>query len=215
MDELREKKEIEKSEAIDKTAKVISSLIPGGGSVYETFRALVTPLHEKKQKEWQKDVIKRLAKLEQEEKIDLEELQNDEEFNAIITRATVLTLQNHQKEKLDALRNVVINSAIDDEIDFDLKHYFLLFIDQISPLHILLLKIFKDPGSYASKRGVEIGNMMATSAMSTLKKIQPDLEEKEQLVELAWDDLSDMKLVTTDSLKAMASGNAAEQGSVN
>ena len=51
--------------------------------------------------------------------------------------------------------------------------------------------------------------MMATSAMSTLFKIMPDLKEREQLVELAWDDLSDMKLVTTNSLKAMTSENAA------
>lgn len=52
---------------------------------------------------------------------------------------------------------------------------------------------------------------MATSTMSTLFEIKPELKPKKELIELTWKDLSERKLVTTNSLNAMVSGNAAAQ----
>lgn len=213
MSDLKDKKEVLRSEALDKTSKIISSLIPGGATVYELYRTLVVPLHEKKAQEWQNDVIRRLAKLEQDGIIDLQKLQENEEFNSIITRAVVLTLQNHEKEKLDALKNVVINSAIDDYIEFEMKHYFLLFLDQISTLHILLLKIFHNPIEYGKQKGIDLtkNRTIGGSTINVLFQLEPDLKSKKQLVELIWKDLSDKKLVTTSSLNAMVSGNSLNQ----
>src|SRR5690554_2930058 len=109
----QEKREIARSEARDKTAKIISGLIPGGSSAYELFTALVQPLHVQRREEWIEDVTRRLHKLEQEEKIDLKTLSESEEFNTIITRSTLLAIQTHQEKKKKALSKIVTNSSLE------------------------------------------------------------------------------------------------------
>lgn len=44
----KQKREIAQSEARDRTANIISGLVPGGSSIYELFTALVQPLHFKR-----------------------------------------------------------------------------------------------------------------------------------------------------------------------
>lgn len=207
----KEKREIEQSEARDKLAKVLSGIVPLGSSAYELITTIVVPLHEKKKREFLNDLAGRLKKLEDEGKIDYEELAESEEFNTIITKAILLAQQNHQEEKLEALRNVVLNATIKlpkEVAEFDDLNYFLRIIEDITPLHILLLKTFQDPQSEANKRGVEIGNMMSSSSKNTLFKIYPDLKPKGNFIKIYWKELYEYSLVETDTLYAMVTGKA-------
>lgn len=208
----REKREIAQSEARDKAAKMIAGLVPMGSAAYELITTLVAPLHEKKKREFINDLATRLKRLESQGQIDLEELAQNEEFNTIITKAILLAQQNHQKEKLEALRNVVVNASVKlpkNVIEFSEMEYFLRIIETITPLHILLLSVFKNPKEITESKGIELGRMMTSNSQSTLYKIYPELKEKAEFVNMSWKDLHDFSLVQTDSLKAMVSGNAA------
>lgn len=209
---IHNKREIEQSEARDKLAKVLAGMVPLGSSAYELITTIVVPLHEKKKREFLNDLAERLKKLEDEGKIDYQELAESEEFNTIITKAILLAQQNHQEEKMEALRNVVLNASVKlpkEVAEFDDLNYFLRIIEEITPLHILLLKTFEDPKMEADKRGVEFGNMMTSSSKNTLFKIYPDLKPKGDFIKIYWKELYDYALVKTDSLYSMVTGEAA------
>jgi len=206
MNELSEKREIAQSEALDKTAKIVSGLIPGGASAYELFTALVTPLHVKRKEGWVREVTMRLHKLETEGKINMEELSRNEEFNTIITKATLLAQQTHQKEKIEALKNVVINSAIKlsrEVIDFDEIDYFLTFIQRISPLHILIINTFENPREVVKKKKDKFSHGLKTHIIDLFITMYPELKEKKEMVMQCWKDLYNFGFVELNSMKSI------------
>ncbi len=198
-EKIRDKREIERSEAFHKTAKILSGLLPAGGSAYELFTALVKPLHEKRREDWVREVTLQLHKLESDGRINMEELSENEEFNTVITKATLLAQQTHQKEKIEALRNVVVNAALKLPVqvtDFDLLDYFLTILDQINPIQILLLKVYKNPVEAASESGIDLTPFKESTSLlhgSEIKhlfyRIYPELKEKDTLVVYAWKEL--------------------------
>jgi hypothetical protein len=53
--------------------------------------------------------------------------------------ATQAAIRNHQKEKLEALRNAVLNSAEKNALDEDIKLMFVSLIDTFTPWHLRIL----------------------------------------------------------------------------
>ena len=97
-------------------AKDILSLLPGASALFEYF--IKSPL-EKRREGWMKMAAEALRDLE-ESRFDIEKLRADERFITIVLQATTVALRNHQKEKLLALRNAVINSAKDADFNEDI-----------------------------------------------------------------------------------------------
>jgi hypothetical protein len=202
---LKEKREIEQSEARDKLAKVLAGMVPLGSSAYELITTIVVPLHEKKKREFLNDLANRLKKLEVEGKIVYRELAESEEFNTIITKAILLAQQNHQEEKLEALRNVVIKSAKyinRDELDYSLVDYFLSIIDKISPLHISILKMCENSDlikdfrtSIHYPRNFDNQIVEAVTPKNVFFNFDSKLEENESIIALCWNDLTTSQLV--------------------
>jgi hypothetical protein len=220
----KQKREIAQSEARDKTAKIISGLVPGGGSVYETFTAIVQPLHERRREEWVREVTLRLHKLEQEKKINLKELAENEEFNTIITKATLLAQLTHQKEKLEALRNVVLNSAeklSKNVMDFEEVDFFLSILSSINPIQIWLLKFAVDPVKFAIDKGILLTPINKESVRESsieLKRylfaVQPDLQKKEALIEYSWNELSRFGFVKNISFESVMPSTDVGQSAI-
>lgn len=193
MQDPKDKREIAQSEARDKTAKIISSFVPGGTAAYELITTLVVPLYEKKKWEFINDMAIRLKKLEEKGQINFEELAQNEEFNTIITKAILLAQQNHQKEKLEVLRNIVLNSTealSKGESIFDWSHKFLMIVDQISPLHILLLKTFRNPAKVAREKDIYFDDMITASNKEVFFEMYPDLKDRSALVSQCWQELT-------------------------
>ena len=194
----KEKREISQSEVRDRTAKIISGLIPGGRSAYELFTAIVQPLHEKRKEEWVREVAIRLNQLERREKINLEELSRNEEFNTIITRATLLAQQTHQKEKHEALRQVVIKSAVDlPQLvkNFDETDYFLTIIEQINPVQISLLKLFHNPEPKVKDLKSKIPGDPTLNSRQIISYLYPELQKKMEMISQYWRELQRLGLM--------------------
>lgn len=203
-EKILEKKKIEQNEARDLTGKIISNFI-GLGPAYDLITKLVVPLHEKKKREFINDLASRLKKLEEQGKIDFDELSRNEEFNTIITKAILLAQQNHQKKKLDALRNVVVNASeklFKKMIVFDEVDYFLSILSRISPYHILILKKYQNPSILSEGRKAENKkskedpfHAIWPTPKSILFASHSDLVKKENIVSLCWNDLMTFSLV--------------------
>jgi hypothetical protein len=72
----------------------------------------------------------------------IENLKNNEMMSTVILQSIQIAIRNHQKEKHDALRNAVLNTAIKNEND-DQTLTFLRYIDELTPLHIRILKFIE------------------------------------------------------------------------
>lgn len=204
-DPIQEKREIEQSEARHKAAKIVTGLIPGGASAYELFTTLVQPLHEKRRDEWIRDITLRLSKLEEKGKINLKELKENEEFNTVITKATLLAQQNHQEEKIEALKAIVVNSSLElsqDKEMFDWANHFLKVIERISPFHILLLNTFYAPGDVARENKTDFPDEYKTlSSREVFFTIFPQYKARTKLISQCWKELYDLGFLNKRSIE--------------
>lgn len=80
-------------------------------------------------------------------------LAKSDPFISAFAQAAQAALKTHQDQKLDALRNAVLNVAIGKESDPDRQQYFLAFVDRFSEKHLEMLKFLHDPAGFHNARG--------------------------------------------------------------
>lgn len=114
---------------------------------------LLMPIIEKRRNEWLNELEQGLANLQQQTGISLEDLVGSDSFTDTVLQATQLALKTRSKEKREALRNAITNSVLPNAPDDILQHMFLTFIDEFTPWHLLVLRIFT--GSTTIKKNSE------------------------------------------------------------
>jgi len=117
------------------------SFIPGAPELFEYF---VQPSLEKRLVGWRNDVADALNRLEENQRIQIASLQSSELFVTMLMQATRLAVRNHQQEKLNMLRNAILNTASGIDLNEDLHLLFIRYIDELIPAHFFLLKFFYD-----------------------------------------------------------------------
>jgi hypothetical protein len=91
---------------------------------------------------------------EKTNEIDFSKLDQDPLFQTILRRAAWAAMNDHQKEKLKALRNAVINSARSIHLDENRQLLFLNLIDRMTELHVRVLIFLRDPAKPLREMGV-------------------------------------------------------------
>jgi hypothetical protein len=81
----------------------------------------------------------------------VENLPNNELFITVVLQATSIALRNHQEEKLEALRNAVVNSVLPSSADDDIKLMFLDLVDELKVSHLRLLRMLYEPDKYSNE----------------------------------------------------------------
>ncbi len=144
-----------KSDHAHAAARGILGAIPlGGTAAIEIFNNVIAPPIQKRRDEWLNSLAKRLTQLEKDSRdFDLSSLQENDEFTSTLLTASQAAIKTHSQEKLEALRNAVMNTAIKKEHQESILDVFLLFIDQFSPLHLSLLKCFDENFVWKSLNG--------------------------------------------------------------
>ncbi|MGB2864102.1 MAG: hypothetical protein WBC05_12305 [Sedimentisphaerales bacterium] len=118
---------------------VISTTL--GSVASELFSLVVTPSLEKRRDKWIESIAERLKALEGvAEGFKVEDLKDNEAFVSTLINASQAAIRNHQKEKLEALRNAVLNAALLNAPEEDLQHMFLNIVDSFTPSHLKILK---------------------------------------------------------------------------
>lgn len=124
----------------------LSSIPYAGGPAAEFFSLIIVPPLSKRRDEWIESIAKELKVLEEKvEDFKVENLSQHETFITTVMYASQVAIRTHQKEKLKALRNSILNAALSNYPDEDLIFIFLHFIDTLTPLHIRTLKFFENP----------------------------------------------------------------------
>ena len=146
-DDKRAVPEANESDKLHLTARSLVSMIPVlGGAARELLSFVWVPSLERRRVRWMNTVAERLKQLETDKKgFRLEELRDDPLFITILTEAFRIALRTHHQEKLGALHNAVLNTALKINIEDDTQQIFLEHVDSFTPSHLKVLDFLSGP----------------------------------------------------------------------
>jgi hypothetical protein len=176
-----------------------------GGFLTEFFSMVIAPPLEKRRDEWLIEIFKRLIKLEREiDGFKIENLQKNENFISVLLSATQIAMRTHQEEKLEALRNTVINSTLGNTATAheNFQQIFLNIIDRYTPLHLLILRFIENPTLYISTyRGVKTNELLfSVDLMDAFKVTFSELHCIDEYYEQITRDLSSDGLIKSEKI---------------
>jgi hypothetical protein len=124
----------------------------GGVLAEEMGLLLVTPLARRRDA-WFEDIARRLREVEgRVAGFSFEALGDNQSFVSAMVQATQSALKTHSTEKLEALRNAVLNIALGNAPADDLQSIFLNLVDSFTPVHLQLLRFFQHPNAMDRER---------------------------------------------------------------
>lgn len=170
-----------------------------GGAAVEIFQYVIAPPLEKRRNLWMAQVGEKLLELETTG-LKLENLQGSEEFVSTVMYATQIAMRTHITEKLNALRNAIINVAIGQAPEEALQHVFLNLVDTLTELHLRILKVFQSP---TPPPGMSFGGLS-----TVLEHNIPELRGRRELYDQLWKDLYSRGLVDAENLQTIISGQS-------
>ena len=155
----------------------------GGGLQSILDQAIGEPL-KLRQEEWFKTVAKGLQDLQDRlEGFDARSLGENVSFVGLVYEATDQAMRAQNKERLNILRNVVLNTAAGFAIDDVLRGRFMGYVGRFSIAHIRVLKAMDSPRSFPEMVAVG-GNMSMGSFWPVLQAGVPELSQREDLLEV-------------------------------
>jgi hypothetical protein len=136
---------------------VISAIPVAGGPAAELFALVVASPLTKRRDAWLESLAEGLAKLAAKlEGFKIEALAENVAFISAMMQATQVALRTHHSQKLEALRNAVLNVALGRAPNENLQAIFLCLIDDFTPLHLQLLQLHREAQRYYSERFTEL-----------------------------------------------------------
>lgn len=196
------------------------SMVPVfGGAAKEVFAAIVAPPIVKRREEWMEEIGRRLKELE--EKIHgfkVENLAENQVFVTTVMYATTIAIRNHQDEKIEALKNAVLNAALPSAPEEDLQMMFLSFVDAFTPWHVRILEFFDDPSEWMKSHHITFAIVMGGPS-SALVRAFPELVNKRSFYDQIVRDLASHGLInqgewlhTTMSEDGMLASRTSDMG---
>ncbi|WP_333690604.1 hypothetical protein [Pseudomonas syringae] len=188
--------------------RIALAMVPAvGGALVEVFNSIVeSPLT---QRRW--DIVRDMGEvindLLDQELVTEASLQENDAFISTVAEACSISLRNHQKEKLDALKNAVRNSALPSCPTDDYRQLFLNFVDVCTVTHIRLLQLFDNPQAWFDRKGTNLPNWTMGSLSTIIELAMPELKGHNDIRDSIWKDLYQRGLVTTDGLNTGMSGS--------
>ena len=179
-----------------------------GGSTEEIFSAIIVPPMTRRRDDWIQEIVTRLEELEQMfDNLDLGSLSTNDVFITVITQATQSALRNHSAEKLSALRNAVLNSALPNGIDDEIQQIFIALVDSLTPLHLRILKFFDNPRAWGIRSGISFPNWSMGGPATALEYAIQELRGQRNLYDPIVKDLYNRGLNGIEQLHTTMSGH--------
>jgi hypothetical protein len=86
--------------------------------------------------------------------LSVEALAGNDVFTDVVVMATRTVEHTHQAEKIQALRNAVLNSVAPGAPDADTQAVILTLVDRFTPSHLRLVTLWNDPPAWFASRGL-------------------------------------------------------------
>jgi len=157
MTERRELPKPTSGDALHTFAKAGLSAIPiVGGPAAELFAYVVVPPLTKRRDEWLQLIADGLKALEEKvENFSIESLSKNEAFVTMLLEASHLAVRSHEREKIESLRNAVLNAALEAPEEHA-QAILLQFLAVATPWHLRVLTFYQSPDAYLKKAGITL-----------------------------------------------------------
>ena len=155
----------------------LSSIPMLGTAATELFGLVVTPPLDKRRQKWMDQIAEKLKSLEENNQVNFINLSQNEQFIDTIIQATSIAIKTNEKEKIIALRNAVINVALNETVEKTKSQIFLNLIDSFTVWHITILTFFDNPNAWFQENKLIPPNLTMGSLSTLLKSTFPTLAE--------------------------------------
>jgi hypothetical protein len=201
---LPEKPETNIGEHLVNIFKAAAATAPFCGGIASLMSDYIPSARFKRLESFAKQLAEDIKNLEG--KLDENYIKTDE-FAFIFERCFRGAAENYQKEKLDAFRGILLNSAIRKDASEDEKEYFINLVNSLSALHIRILNFISKPLEYISENNIPRDKIQGGfSNFMPIAIPGVDLE----VVKSAFQDLYQNGLINTD--KSIFSTMTSSQG---
>jgi hypothetical protein len=155
-------------------AKGVLGAFPGAGPLLqELFGAMVIPPLQKREGEFIELIASSLVELSDKvEAFDFDTLPDNPAFISAVAIASPIALRTHQKEKLEALRNALLNVALGIQPDENKQQFFLRLIDELNTDYLKILE-YCDPRQAAIRRESRFGD---ETLMEYYTRVKPNAD---------------------------------------
>jgi hypothetical protein len=180
-----------------------------GPFLAKLYDSIVGPPIERRLHQWRESVAAGLVQLEREgaDGFKAENLKDNEAFITILLQATRAAAATHHNEKLEALKNAVLNAAIGTTADEEEQLLFIGWVDRLLPWHIKILGFFNDPRTWEEHLRPPLSGQVITRE-KLIRAAFPELIDRPLLTDSYVDELHHLGLFcyTVPQIKEMAYG---------
>jgi hypothetical protein len=156
---------------------ILSALIPGGGIVAALVGVnQLSPMWKRLDK-WMVYVQQAINELKRDG-LTIEELVKEDAFVTALLRTSEVALKNHQTEKLEALRNALLNVALGTQPNENKQQTFLTLIDDLTPDDVRLLAFFDNTAEHLGRMGLHKSDVL----LDNVNRAFPELQDQEGYV---------------------------------
>jgi hypothetical protein len=201
--------EPEDRDARRKVLDAAMELVPYvGGFTATLLGAVVQPNLEKRKDAWFRSLNDCLQALrDRVDGLELTQMQQNDRLVTTILQATEVAGRTHEEEKLEALRNACLNSALPTDLREEYERAFVRLIDRLSPLHIRVLTYLADPTEWFNRYGIEREHYASAPRREPFERAFPELVPESPLCELVLRDLGQAGLADVGGLSGMVTEN--------
>lgn len=179
-----------------------------GAAATELFQKLLGPPFERRRNKWMNQVASGLTELERLAQLNIEILAENDAFIDAVLIASQAAMRTNQEEKLDALRNAVLNAALPNPPDESTQQLFLNLLESFTVWHLRILHLFADSSKWLHDNGKPVQQYYITASLSkVLLTAFPELTHERPFYDQIIKDLHVRGLFGTDSIHAMMSGS--------
>jgi len=182
-------------------------VIPGFGYLLQLGAGKLAgdPLQERRVK-WLISVGQGLKELQERfDGFDPSALGDNEDFLSAVYEATEASMKTHKAFKREALKNTVLNAAVNFTVDDALRGRFMSCIDYFTEKHVRVLEVLSNPGGYDSC--VSKAKHMMGAQMHVIRAEIPEAEIDNNVFNIIISDLS-REGMFEGSLNMMVSSSA-------
>ncbi|MGY1691878.1 hypothetical protein [Geodermatophilus sp. SYSU D01105] len=198
-------------ELVEKAVEGGVGMVPVVGSpAAVAFGYWVGRAHDRRMDEWLAGVAEAITELQDtsEDWPTFEDLAEDDVFSDAVVNATRAAQATHQAEKLEALRNGVLNSIGPFAPSIEEQTRFFRLVDQFSVAHLRLLAFFADPGGFFDRAGVDRPKLLMGGRASLLGALPEFASQPRDWTSLLTADLQAAALTDHGGLNTVQSGDS-------
>lgn len=172
-------------EIVERTVEAALGSVPlAGNALAVAFVTAIGWRLEERREKWFTELAEGVEELSRRvDGLDLDALADDDRFTDAVVSATRTVEHAHQAEKIEALRNAVLNSALPGAPDADTQAIMMNLVDRFTPSHLRLLALWDNPPAWFASHDIpqpseasSFGAVLPTSRTVTIESGIPEFQ---------------------------------------